>query len=74
MPVTLERETLSVHILNVGDGDAIVIELPEVGGDRGHIVVDSFSITNFDFSRSFNARIKVSSVDPSSIIKISKFG
>ncbi len=42
MPVQLDKDTLSVHILNVGDGDAIVIELPEMNGERGHIVVDSF--------------------------------
>jgi beta-lactamase superfamily II metal-dependent hydrolase len=42
MPVKLESDTLSVHILNVGDGDAIIIELPEVNGERGHIVVDSY--------------------------------
>jgi len=42
MPVKLGKETLSVHILNVGDGDSIVIELPEMKGERGHIVVDSY--------------------------------
>ncbi len=41
--VTLEPSMLSVHILSVGDGDAIVIELPkEEDGSRHHIVVDSY--------------------------------
>ncbi|MBA7594888.1 hypothetical protein ES703_01844 [subsurface metagenome] len=42
MPVKLDKDTLSVHILNVGDGDSIVIELPEMNGERGHVVVDSY--------------------------------
>jgi len=38
--VRLKAETLSVHVLNVGDGDSIVVELPEEGGSCSHIVVD----------------------------------
>jgi len=38
--VTLRADTLSVHVLNVGDGDSIVVELPEEGGVRSHVVVD----------------------------------
>jgi beta-lactamase superfamily II metal-dependent hydrolase len=40
--VDLRRDTLSVHILRVGDGDSMIIELPEKGGERGHIMVDSY--------------------------------
>ena len=31
---------MSVHVLNVGNGDSIIVELPEVNGSRSHIVVD----------------------------------
>ncbi|MFH2111193.1 MAG: MBL fold metallo-hydrolase [Candidatus Bathyarchaeota archaeon] len=40
MSVDLKADTLSVHVLNVGDGDSIVVELPEERGSRSHIVVD----------------------------------
>ena len=33
---------LIVYILNVGDGDAIVIQFPTVGGRRSYALVDSF--------------------------------
>jgi len=32
---------LSIHVLNIGDGDSVVIELPKEGNERSHIVVDS---------------------------------
>ena len=35
--------SLLVHVLNVGDGDAIVIEFPEVDGDRRYGLVDCYS-------------------------------
>ncbi len=42
--LTLESSMLSVHILRVGDGDAVVIELPkDADGSRHHIVVDSYN-------------------------------
>lgn len=41
MTVTLTSDTLSVHVLNVGNGDSIIIELPEVNGERSYIVIDS---------------------------------
>ena len=31
---------LSVFILDVGDGDSILIELPKVGSERKYIIVD----------------------------------
>ena len=40
MSVELKDDTLSLHILNVGDGDSLVIELPKEGDSRSHIVVD----------------------------------
>lgn len=40
MSVQLKDDTLSLHVLNVGDGDSLVIELPKAGGSRCHIVVD----------------------------------
>jgi beta-lactamase superfamily II metal-dependent hydrolase len=40
MSVQLKDDTLSLHILNVGDGDSLVIELPKEGNTRSHIVVD----------------------------------
>jgi len=40
--VTLRPDTLSVHVLNVGDGDSIVVELPEEEGMRSHLVVDCY--------------------------------
>lgn len=40
MSVKLKNDTLSLHVLNVGDGDSIVIELPKEDGNRCHIVVD----------------------------------
>lgn len=43
MPVT--QESLCVHILNVGDGDGIIIQFPEVGGSRKFAVVDCCSAT-----------------------------
>lgn len=36
-------ESLCVHVLNVGDGDAIVIQFPVVGGKRKYAVVDCYS-------------------------------
>lgn len=41
MTVNLAPDTLSIHVLNVGNGDSIVIELPEANGERAYIVVDS---------------------------------
>lgn len=41
-PVDLHDRTLSVHILRVGDGDSIIIELPKKDGERGHIMVDCY--------------------------------
>ena len=40
MSFKLKNDTLSVHVLNVGDGDSLVVELPEEEGVRSHIVVD----------------------------------
>jgi beta-lactamase superfamily II metal-dependent hydrolase len=40
--VTLHKDTLSVHILNVGDGDSIVVELPEEASSRSHLVIDCY--------------------------------
>jgi beta-lactamase superfamily II metal-dependent hydrolase len=40
--VTLHKDTLSVHILNVGDGDSVVVELPEEAGSRSHLVIDCY--------------------------------
>jgi len=40
LSMRLGADTLSVHVLNVGDGDSIVVELPEAGGSRSHMVVD----------------------------------
>jgi beta-lactamase superfamily II metal-dependent hydrolase len=36
-------ESLCVHVLNVGDGDGIVIQFPTVGGNRKFAVVDCCS-------------------------------
>jgi len=41
-PVVLKDDTLSVHILRVGDADSIIVELPTQGGERGHILVDAY--------------------------------
>ena len=41
-PVDLKDDTLSVHILRVGDADSIIVELPKQGGERGHIMVDAY--------------------------------
>ena len=41
-PVQLKKDTLSIHILRVGDGDSIVIELPEQNGVREHGLVDAY--------------------------------
>jgi competence protein ComEC len=40
LSVELKDDALSLHVLNVGDGDSLVIELPKEGGTRSHIVVD----------------------------------
>jgi len=41
--VAVTPESLGVHVLNVGDGDAIVLQFPEVGGKRKYAVVDCYS-------------------------------
>lgn len=41
MPVT--PESLCVHVLNVGDGDSIVIQFPEIDGSRKFAVVDCYT-------------------------------
>ena len=41
--MAIRPESLRVHVLNVGDGDAIVIEFPEVNGSRRYGVVDCYS-------------------------------
>ncbi len=41
MPL-VKPESLCVHILNVGDGDSIILEFPEVGGVRKYAVVDCY--------------------------------
>ena len=43
-PLVRRPDDLIVYVLNVGDGDAIVIEFPEdVGGKRVHAVVDAYA-------------------------------
>lgn len=44
MSVKLKDDTLSLHILNVGDGDSLIIELPKEKNEinRSHIVVDCY--------------------------------
>ncbi|MCG3227629.1 MAG: MBL fold metallo-hydrolase [Candidatus Heimdallarchaeota archaeon] len=37
-----DAETMLVHVLNVGHGDAIIVELPEVNNQRAYIVVDCY--------------------------------
>jgi beta-lactamase superfamily II metal-dependent hydrolase len=41
MTIKLTPTTLSIHVLNVGNGDSIIVELPELNGERAYIVVDS---------------------------------
>lgn len=54
--VTLHPDTLSVHILNVRDGDSIVVELPEEGGARSHLVVDCYKGSKtIEYLRRLNA-------------------
>lgn len=38
-------DSLCVHVLNVGDGDGIIVQFPEVGGKRKFAVVDCYSAT-----------------------------
>jgi beta-lactamase superfamily II metal-dependent hydrolase len=40
MSFKLKDDTLSVHVLNVGDGDSLVVEFPKQDGVRCHMVVD----------------------------------
>ena len=40
MSAQLKDDTLSLHVLNVGDGDSLVVEFPKVDGVRCHMVVD----------------------------------
>ena len=40
--MTLGSSTLSIHVLNVGDGDSIVVELPEENGIHTHLVIDCY--------------------------------
>ena len=44
MSLTLRKDSLSLHFLNVGDGDSIIVELPEdAKEERGHLVIDSYN-------------------------------
>ncbi len=55
MPVT--PESLCVHVLNVGDGDGIIIQFPEVGGSRKFAVVDCCSSAKtLDYLNKLGAR------------------
>ena len=40
--VNVDSKTLLIHILNVGHGDTIIVELPEVDNNRSYIVVDCY--------------------------------
>ena len=40
--IPYDPETMYVHILNVGHGDAIIVELPEVDNQRAYVVVDCY--------------------------------
>ncbi len=41
--LTITPQSLCVHVLNVGDGDAIVLQFPEVDGSRKYGIVDCYS-------------------------------
>ncbi len=41
--MAVKPESLCVHVLNVGDGDNIIIQFPEVDGQRKYAVVDCYS-------------------------------
>ena len=41
--MAVKPESLCVHVLNVGDGDNIILQFPEVDGQRKYAVVDCYS-------------------------------
>lgn len=41
--MSVKPESLCVHVLNVGDGDSIVIQFPQVNGKRKFAVVDCYT-------------------------------
>lgn len=43
--MTVPADALRVHFLNVGDGDNIIIEFPEVNGKRKYGIVDCYNST-----------------------------
>jgi beta-lactamase superfamily II metal-dependent hydrolase len=43
--MTKQPRSLRVHVLNVGDGDSIIVEFPEVNGNRRYGVVDCSNAT-----------------------------
>jgi len=51
-PLPVEPKSLCVHVLNVGDGDSIIIQFPEVEGSRKYAVVDCYkSAKTLDYLR-----------------------
>jgi beta-lactamase superfamily II metal-dependent hydrolase len=56
----VESKSLCVHVLNVGDGDGIVIQFPEVDGSRKYAVVDCYKSSKMlPYLKKLNADMKL---------------
>jgi len=54
--MTVPPESLCVHVLNVGDGDGIIIQFPQVDGNRKYGVVDCYrSAKTIEYLKKLNA-------------------
>lgn len=58
--MAVKPESLCVHVLNVGDGDNIILQFPEINGQRKYAIVDCY---NEDKTLAYLNKLKVNELE-----------